>query len=104
MKKQTRENKFNCPLGGYVDGHNCHALGCLHLINNGCPIYRRMADAEGGMLLYKKWCPICRHNKNNVCDFENCFSNNVDSDYKTICRWFDDRVKLNCQLSFLGEL
>lgn len=56
------------------------------------------------MIPYKKWCPICRHNKNNVCDFENCFSNNVDSDYKTICRWFDDRVKLNCQISFLGEL
>lgn len=48
MKKETREKKFNCPLGGYVDGHNCHALGCLHLINNGCPIYRRMTNAEGG--------------------------------------------------------
>lgn len=41
MKNETRENKFKCPIGGYVDGHNCHALGCLHLINNGCPIYRR---------------------------------------------------------------
>lgn len=36
MKKETRENKFKCPLGGYVDG------------NNGCPIYRRMMNAEGG--------------------------------------------------------
>lgn len=46
MKKETRENKFKCPYGGPANGHNCHALGCLHLINNECPIYRRMT-AEG---------------------------------------------------------
>lgn len=47
MKNKHGKIDLKCPLGGYVDGHNCHAMGCLHLINNGCPIYRRMT-AEGG--------------------------------------------------------
>lgn len=42
MKKETRENKFKCPYDGPANGHNCHALGCLNLINDSCPIYRRM--------------------------------------------------------------
>lgn len=41
MKKEKREIKFKCPHGGSGTGHNCHALGCIHLINNSCPIYRR---------------------------------------------------------------
>ena len=41
MKKEKREIKFKCPYGGSGSGHNCHALGCLLMINNSCPIYRR---------------------------------------------------------------
>ena len=47
MKNEKREIKFKCPYGGSGSGHNCHALGCIHLINNSCPIYRR-EHMEGG--------------------------------------------------------
>lgn len=46
MKNETREKKFKCPYGcGTIqDSHrlteNCFYFGCLHQINDTCPILR----------------------------------------------------------------
>ena len=45
MKKETREKKFICQYGGQASGNNCHYFGCIHKINDDCPILRQ---AQGG--------------------------------------------------------
>ena len=45
MKKETREKKFKCQFAGEVRENkgftmNCHYYGCIHLINDTCPILK----------------------------------------------------------------
>lgn len=43
MKKETRENKFKCPNGiEHATGYkmDCYYFGCIHQINDTCPIIR----------------------------------------------------------------
>ena len=49
MKKETREKKFKCPYGETDIKQytmNCHYFGCIHKINDDCPIVKR--QAQGG--------------------------------------------------------
>lgn len=49
MKRETREKKFKCPYGETDTKEytmNCHYFGCIHKINDDCPIVRR--QAQGG--------------------------------------------------------
>lgn len=43
MKKDTRERKFKCPHDerpGKQYTMNCYYFGCIHQINNDCPLKR----------------------------------------------------------------
>lgn len=46
MKAEKRKIKFKCSYGGEGYNMNCFATGCIHQINNDCPIIERARAAE----------------------------------------------------------